>query len=184
MNFTQGFKAVVESLQREQVGFALIGGLALGVAGVARATMDIDFLVLRDDVLKVKRIMQSLGYALLHEGDEVAHFIHQNASQGRVDFLYAHRRYAREMLGRAREEPVLGGLQRLKVLGVEDQIGLKVQSSANNSSRYHQDMADIEALIRAHRTGLDLERIKRYFELFDRGEEFERLRQRAASDVR
>ena len=69
MNFTQGFKAVVESLQREQVDFALIGGLALGVAGVARATMDIDFLVLRDDVLKVKRIMQSLGYALLHEGD-------------------------------------------------------------------------------------------------------------------
>ena len=177
MDFAGSFQAVVECLQEEGVDIALIGGLALGVAGVARATMDMDFLVLRDDAAKVKRAMQKLGYAVLHESGEVAHYIHQDASRGRVDFLYAHRRYAREMLDRAPEESVFSGSQRLKVLCVEDQIGLKVQSSTNNPSRYHRDMADIEALMRAHRTDLDVARVKRYFELFDRGEEFERLRQ-------
>ena len=183
MDFSGAFQDVIGRLQEEGVEVALIGGLALGVAGVARATMDMDFLVLRDDAPKLKRVMRSLGYALLHETGEAAHYLHRDASRGRVDFLYAHRRYAREMLRNAREAPVLGGSERVKVLRVEDQIGLKVQASSNDPSRYHQDMADIQALLRAHRTRLDLAHIKRYFDLFERGEEFERLRQHTGPHV-
>ena len=122
--------------------------------------------------------MLSHGYELLHESEDVANFVHPIAGGGRIDFLYAHRTYARAMLEHAQVKPVLGGQHQVKVLRVEDQIGMKVQSSSNDPLRYHQDMADIEALMRAHRDALDLERIKGYFELFDRGAEFETLSRR------
>jgi len=47
--------------EAQGIRYALIGGLALGLLGVGRATMDIDFLVLRDDMPVVDRLMTELG---------------------------------------------------------------------------------------------------------------------------
>ena len=175
MDFAGAFQAVLSRFQEESIEVALIGGLALGASGVARATLDMDLLIPKEEASHVRTIMRSLGYTLLHESAEVANYIHSEAAGGRVDFLYAHRPYARAMLSRAREMSIGGGQHRVKVLRVEDQIGLKVQSSSNDPTRYHQDMADIEALLRAHRDGVDRGLLKEYFELFERGKEFERL---------
>ena len=62
----------------------------------------------------------------------------------------------------------------MKVLTVEDQIGLKVQSSSNDPERLHQDMADIELLIKNNYRNLDLNLLREYFSLFERKEEFEK----------
>jgi hypothetical protein len=169
---------LVEAFDRTQIDAALIGGLALGAVGVGRATQDIDFLIRKEDAPKVRALMQAKGYRLLHESDDVVNYVHALPLGGRVDFLYAHRRYARAMLERAAPQEAFGGQLRVKVVRVEDQIGLKVQSSANDPSRYHQDMADIEALMRAHREGLDYALIGEYFTLFDRTAELNALRQR------
>ncbi|MBI3324135.1 MAG: nucleotidyltransferase [Candidatus Omnitrophica bacterium] len=175
MEFGTSFRSVLEALQREHIETALIGGLALGAVGVGRATQDMDFLVRKEDAPRLKDLMQALGYALLHESQDVANYVHAVPAAGRVDFLYAHRRYARAMLERAGHHEVFGGTVRIKVIGVEDQIGLKVQSSANDPARYHQDMADIEALMRAHHAGLNEALVREYFELFDRTAEFDAL---------
>lgn len=77
------------------------------------------------------------------------------------------------MLQHAPFVKVFGGKLKIKVLKVEDIIGLKVQSSSNDPERYHQDMSDIENLIWVNYENLNLELIKEYFDLFNRRKELE-----------
>ena len=92
-----------------------------------------------------------------------------------MDFLLAQRKYTHEMLRRAVEKDVFDGKFKIKFIKIEDQIGLKIQSSSNNPTRYHQDMADIEELIKNNASELDMNIIKEYFLIFNRVDEFDKI---------
>jgi len=51
--------ALVEGFRSEGVEYALIGGFALGLWGVQRATVDLDFLIHRDRLPAVDRLIES-----------------------------------------------------------------------------------------------------------------------------
>lgn len=155
-----------------------MGGFALHAAGYARSTQDIDLLVLKEDMPKVKEILFSLGYDILFESEDVSSFIGKMRELGRLDFLHAHREYTKKMLQRAQEYGILNNTLSIKVIIPEDIIGLKVQSSSNDPVRYHRDMADIEFLIRRHRKTLDLDLVEKYFSLFERQEELNQILKR------
>jgi len=178
MNFELVFKELLQKFSEQNVRFALIGGFALHVAGFTRATDDIDFLIEAEDLVKVKDIMSRLGYELTHESSEFSNYWHPMAPLGAVDYLHAHRVYTRNMLSRAKNHKILYNLE-TPVLIPEDIIGLKVQSMVNNSQRYSLDMADIEYLIRENFDKLDLNIIRDYFNLFNRGHELDNLLKRA-----
>ena len=175
MDFEKVFKLLVEKFEKAGVDFALIGGFALHAAGYMRATNDIDFLADKDDMPKVKSIMSSLGYEILHESEDVSNFLSPLAPLGRVDFLHAHRKYAKAMLQRAVEKNILGHTVKAKVIIPEDLIGLKVQSSSNDPDRYHRDMADIEEVIKTKRVEMDMRLVKEYFDLLKRGPELQQI---------
>lgn len=175
MDFILVFKFLLETFQREKIDFALIGGFALQASGVTRTTRDIDLLILSENSRKIKDIMLKHGYKLIHESEDVLNFLSDKIELGRVDFLLAHRKYAIQMLKRAEEKEVIGKEFKIKVLRVEDQIGLKVQSSSNDPQRLHQDMADIEWLIKNNYPKLDIELLREYFRLFDRERELHKI---------
>ncbi|MCP4714634.1 MAG: nucleotidyltransferase family protein, partial [Deltaproteobacteria bacterium] len=60
------FKTVTEKLltqfEEQKIHYALMGGFALGAWGVPRATVDIDFLILKNDLPQVNRILTVMGY--------------------------------------------------------------------------------------------------------------------------
>ena len=176
MDFALVLKFISETFKRENIDFALIGGFALQAAGVTRTTLDIDMLILSTDSPKIKKIMLTHGYELIHESEDVLNFVSKKFELGRVDFFIAHRQYALEMLRRAEEKPVFQGKVNIKVLKVEDQIGLKVQSSSNDPKRYHQDMADIRLLIENNYEKLDMKIVDEYFALFNRQNELEDIK--------
>ncbi|MCR4336451.1 MAG: nucleotidyltransferase family protein [Candidatus Omnitrophica bacterium] len=178
MDFPKVFQLLLEKFNEKQVRFALIGGFALHAAGHTRTTDDIDFLVFQEDVAKIKAIMLSLGYELVHESEDVANYLGPAKPLGGVDFLYARRKYTRAMLERAKAQKVLDDRFQVKVILPEDLIGLKVQSSSNDPKRHHQDLADIEILLRIHRNHLDLNLVQEYFDLFDRREELKAILRR------
>ncbi len=66
---------------------------------------------------------------------------------------------------------ILGGQYKVRVIIPDDLIGLKVQSSSNDATRHHQDMADIEAILRLHQGKLNMAVIREYFALFEREKE-------------
>ena len=57
-------KALVTAFQRNEIQYALCGGLAMAVYGVTRATVDIDLLVRPEDVENAKRTARDLGFGM------------------------------------------------------------------------------------------------------------------------
>ena len=175
MDFKHTFEFIINSFEKESLTYALIGGFALEAVGVVRATMDIDLLVLAADKNKIKSIMLSNGYNLLFESNEVINFIGEIDSLGRVDFILAHRKYTLAMLKRAQKKNILQGKATIHVVEPEDLIGLKVQAIANDKSRLTQDLVDIQMIIKNNSESLDFSRIKEYFELFDKLDDYNSL---------
>ena len=141
------------------------------MAGISRTTKDIDFLISSEDAPKVKKLMLSFGYELIHESEDISSYLSKMVKWGRIDFLQAHRKYTRAMLTRAVDNDILEGRFKIKVLKIEDLIGLKVQASSNDPKRYHQDISDIEYLISNNYGNLDRSLIEEYFALFNRSKE-------------
>ena len=71
MDFKHTFEIITHSFEKENLKYAIIGGFALEAAGVIRATMDIDLLVLANDKNIIKPIMIANGYELAFESKEV-----------------------------------------------------------------------------------------------------------------
>lgn len=148
---------------------ALIGGLALAAHKVVRATQDIDFLVDSADADTLHRLLLGLGYRCIHRSEDAANYL--RGDEG-IDFLYAHRPAASRLLAEACERET--GMGRMRVVSGEGLIGLKLQAFVNNPKRT-QDVEDIRSLLRNNRGTLNMNEVKRYFALFDRGELFDEL---------
>jgi predicted nucleotidyltransferase len=181
MDFDRVLRDLILDFTERGVRYALIGGFAMGALGIARATMDLDFLVRRDDLATLDSIMDRRLYRLAYRSENVSQYVSDLALLGQVDFLHAFRLVSTSMLGRAREIDAFGGSLRVRTLPPEDIIGLKVQALANDPLRELQEIVDIRLL--AERFGPEMEwgRIREYFALFDRMEMYDELRQRYGS---
>jgi hypothetical protein len=58
------FKAIIAALNECEIDYAVCGGLAMAVYGLARATVDIDLLIAADDFERVKKVVHPLGYVI------------------------------------------------------------------------------------------------------------------------
>jgi hypothetical protein len=56
------FVNFTETLNRQNIDYAICGGWAMAIHGLPRATVDIDLLILADDLDKVWKTAQNLGY--------------------------------------------------------------------------------------------------------------------------
>ena len=178
MDFERVLKALLAEFDRHQIRYAAIGGFALGVLGYPRATMDLDFLVHRDDLKKLHERLTALGYQRAVHTENVSQYRHHEDAWGSVDFVHAFRKYTLSMLTRAKSYRVFGEKQTVKVVDPEDVIGLKVQGMVNDPDRKAQEAADIERLMGIYGSKLDWKRIQEYYELFRLGQEAKRLRKR------
>ena len=174
MNFEKVLTFLLTNFTKYQIDYALMGGFALNAAGYSRATEDIDVLILKDDMPKIKKLLLSMGYDILHESADVINFKGALKELGQIDFLLAHRSYTKNMLKRAREGDILKGKFTVKVITPEDIIGLKIQASPNDPHRSARDLADIEELLKRQRN-LDLKLLREYFSLFDREQELDAM---------
>lgn len=142
---------------------ALIGGLALAAHNVVRATRDVDFLVDADDADRIHAILAGLGYACVHRSQDAANYI--RGEEG-LDLLYAHRPEARRLLASAQDRDT--GIGRLRVIDAEGLIAFKLQAWSNDPAR-GRDLDDIRALLRNNPGALDMDRVRQYFAIFERG---------------
>ncbi|MGH6803862.1 MAG: nucleotidyltransferase family protein [Methyloceanibacter sp.] len=178
MDFELVLKTLISEFSRLQIRCAAIGGFALGVLGVPRQTMDLDFLVHRDDLEMLDGALKALGYTRMFQSENVSQYRHPDAAWGSVDFIHAFRKISLAMLDRAKDYPVLGGKQSLKTAQPEDVIGLKVQAMFNDPERRAQEQNDIERLMAQYGRQLEWNRIQEFYEVFDLADEAKKLRER------
>ena len=180
MDFERVLRVVLEAFEHDRVRYGVLGGFALAALGVPRTTMDIDFLIHRDDLPAVDRLLTGFGYVQRVRTENASHYRHPDAGWGSIDLLHAFRHYSLDALDRTSTHAVFGGTLQIKVLRPEDVIGFKVQAIANNPLRVAKDALDIETLMDFFRSRLDWNRVQEYYELFERGKEGRRLRERYA----
>jgi predicted nucleotidyltransferase len=173
MDFPKVLTVLSREFAKRNVDFAIAGGLAIHILGVQRFTSDLDVMTLFSDSEKVDDIMRGLGYETLQRTPGFANYHSSDWEKGRVDVLFAQRKYSTAMLLRARPQEVFGF--KVNVLEPTDLVGLKIQAIANDPERAPQDMADIHQLLQLYAKSVDWELIKEYFDLFDPRAEFHKL---------
>lgn len=167
MDFKTVLDIMLKNFQKGNIRYGLIGGFALGALGIPRATIDLDFLVHREDLAKIDMIMKHNGYECVYKSENVSQYVSAIKIFGEVDFLHAFREISLKMLERASELEIFDGTLKIKVLNPEDIIGLKIQALANNPARQSREYLDIEAIMEQYGKNLDWRRIEEYFLLFE-----------------
>ena len=178
MDFKAVLSLIIKRFSKEQVRYALMGGFALGALGVPRATIDLDFLVHREDLPKIDSIMKENGYECMYKSENVSQYVSAVKIFGEIDFLFAFRDISIKMLERALTKDIFSGELKIRVLRPEDIIGLKVQALINDKTRAAKEYLDIEALMEYYGPDLDWISIKEYFEIFGKAGKFKELKKR------
>ena len=181
MDFRAVLGFLVRDFSAKNVRYAIMGGFAMGAWGIVRATMDLDFLIHRDDLPAADATLAAHGYRILHRTENVSQFVSDLKPFGQVDFLHAFRPLSLGMLERARPVSVFDAGFRIPVLAPEDLIALKVQASSNDPSRKQSDMVDIALIGERFGSRLDWDRVMEFFALFGRGKELEEIRRKYGS---
>lgn len=178
MDFELVLKRLLAEFDGDRIRYAVIGGFALGVLGVARQTLDLDFLVHRNDLTRLDARLANLGYKRVFHTENVSQYRHDDGAWGSFAIVHAFRQISLAMLQRAKSYPVFGGTQSARAVDAEDMIGLKVQALCNDATRSAQERADIERLMAHYGKRLDWARTEEYYVLFGLGEEIKNLKER------
>ena len=173
--FVRSIALVLAVARRKRFRAALIGGFALPFHGVQRSTGDVDFLVDASGSAALHDALLAAGARCLHQSADAANYAPGRSRLCPLDFIFARRERARDMLGRAQPRLLRGARLRVPVVDAEALIGLKLQALVNAPARRAREEADIEALFAAQRGSLDAEILRDYYRLFDRERELDRL---------
>src|SRR5437773_4181929 len=100
--FVRSIVLVLGVARRRRFRVALIGGFALPFHGVQRATGDVDFLADARGSTALHEALLATGARCLHRGVDAANYGSGTSGLSPVDFIFARRERASEMLRRAR----------------------------------------------------------------------------------
>jgi len=178
MNFEKVIRHLVSALEERGVSYALIGGFAMALRGVQRATVDLDLILMLEHLETADRILTDCSYVRVFRSENVSHYESKDGDWGRIDILHAFRGPSLGMLKRAEPIEVFNGV-RAKVVQVEDLIGLKIQALVNNPSRADRDWLDVRLVLEAaaeQGREMDWELLASYLEIFGMADRLEQLK--------
>jgi hypothetical protein len=138
-------KRVLETLDRNQIPYAVIGGLAVSHHAVPRLTQDVDLLVLAEDTGRIRALFPGC----YQRGTAVVEIYDIEGT--RVDVLPAKLRYQREVVRNAMPGEIEG--MPAKVASVRDLLLLKMFAAPNRPSlgARRKDETDITQLLEINR---------------------------------
>jgi len=173
--FVRSIAFVLAAARGNRFRVALIGGFALPFHGVQRATGDVDFLADARGSAPLHDALLAAGARCLHRSGDAANYAPGTSRLSPVDFIFARRQRAADMLHRATPRLLRGARLRVPVVDAEALIGLKLQALVNAPSRRAREQADIEAVFAAQGASLDVALLRDYYRLFDREGDLDRL---------
>jgi hypothetical protein len=141
--------AVARHLNAQDIPYALIGAMALGLYGFPRYTSDIDLITDSRSWPAILKIMNELGYECFQKTDAFAQFDSEMGILGKVDFLFVRSEDGLAILDRrvVVEDDLLGNQP---VVQPTDYLVLKLMAVANNPDRAISDEADIAVFLKLH----------------------------------
>jgi hypothetical protein len=143
MQLHEEFAALVQALEEQRLEYAVVGGLAVAIWGVPRATTDIDLLVSRRELRRVLALAKRLGFDVIAnpmkfgDGTELCRTTKfQQGEQLTLDLLLV-----------SEEEPDWQGRQRLPFgAGLVTVVSRATLIQMKARAARPQDLADIAKL--------------------------------------
>jgi hypothetical protein len=173
LNFEIVLRVVSDFLEEKGARHAVIGGVALISYGLARTTLDLDFLVESSGQDDLIQFLESRGYQTLHRSSGYSNHAHPDlATWGSLDFVYVSGQTSRELFAACRATTGPGGLS-ISVPKPEHIAALKVRAMKNDPARTLQDLADVRFLLTL--PGVDSLEIRDYFDRQGLGDRFDDL---------
>jgi hypothetical protein len=147
-------KRVLDTLERNQIPYALIGGLAVSHHAVPRLTQDVDLIVRVEDMGRVRTLFPGC----YQRGTPVVEIYDIDGT--RVDLLPAKLRYQRAVVDNAGTGAIEGTPAR--IASVRDLILLKLLAAPNRAEldARRADEADITSLLRVNSQTVSREDIR------------------------
>jgi hypothetical protein len=138
---TETVKSVLATLDRNQIPYAVIGGLAVSHHAIPRLTQDVDLVVFHEDSGRVRKLFPGC----YQRGTAVVEVYDIDGT--RVDFLPAKLRYQREVVHSAVQGQIEG--MPARIASVRDLLLLKMFAAGSRPliGDRKQDEADIARLL-------------------------------------
>jgi hypothetical protein len=161
MEFDLVLRTFVEFFEREEIRYAVIGGLAVHAWGRVRPTNDADFAVSSSNRQHVIEFAESLGYATTNQSEGYSNHQHSDSKWGHVDFMYLRGDTAVRVLGGIRMKGLLPDHQ-VAVASPEHLAMMKALAMKNFPHRALYEGEDVYILLKV--PGIDKAAIREYFE--------------------
>lgn len=160
MRFDEVLMTFTRELERLNLRYAVIGGLALQALGLSRFTRDIDLVVENSGRDAVISFAESLGYETLHASEGYSNHLHADETMGRIDFMYVDHATAGKLFNAASMKPIVGDVV-APVASPEHLLAMKALAMKNAPRRVLTDSADVQFLLAL--PGVDRTAVRDYF---------------------
>jgi hypothetical protein len=164
--------SILGAMFREaHIRVVLIGGYAINAHKVQRNTLDIDFMLTRNDYHAIETKLLGMGFSVFNSQDSFIQLKNAQPGVRDIDFMFCDEHTVDEIDRNGLSVQIAG--EQFRIPSVLHLIALKLHAVKNNRERELYDIPDIVRLIRANRIDLrspELEKICLKFgtrELYD-----------------
>ena len=149
MDYSKAFHLVAKASKKSAVPCVLIGGFAINFYKVTRDTLDIDFLITKEDFAKIKGALIIAGYTEGFATDVAVRFSNKKETLD-IDFMIVDKATREKIIKDGKEVEVVGEM--LVIPSVDHLIALKLHAIKNNQkNRILKDLPDIVNLIKINK---------------------------------
>jgi len=149
MDYAKAFHLVVGASKKSSVPCVLIGGFAINFYKVTRNTLDVDFLITKDDFKKIKDSLIEAGYAENFATDVAVRMSNKKGVLD-IDFMIVDETTRSKIIEGGRSVEVVG--EKLIIPSVNHLIALKLHAMKHNpKNRLWKDLPDVINLIKANK---------------------------------
>ncbi|MDB6040630.1 MAG: hypothetical protein JWM99_4471 [Verrucomicrobiales bacterium] len=153
---------IAKCVQETDLEFLVIGGLAVIAYGYSRDTVDLDYLVRRNNRREWTAELARHGYAIFHEHDNFAQFTSPDSID--VDLMFVNDQTFDKLWSESSLKPVGG--TRVRFPALDHLVALKLHVIKQNiPHRIIRDLDDVMNLVKLNQVDL---RSDKWRELFDR----------------
>ncbi|HEV8239218.1 MAG TPA: nucleotidyl transferase AbiEii/AbiGii toxin family protein [Thermoanaerobaculia bacterium] len=160
MDFAAVLSAIAADMDRHELRYAVVGGIALAGLGMPRTTIDLDIVTDAEAQAHVVAFLEGLGFETVHRSAAYSNHLHREPALGRVDVVYVRRDTAEQLFASVQRVPGPGGLD-MPVPAAEHLVAMKVLAMKNDPRREPQELVDIRFLLA--RPDVDREQVREYF---------------------
>jgi hypothetical protein len=149
MDYAKAFHIVAKASKKSAVPCVLIGGFAINFYKVTRNTLDIDFLITKEDFAKIKDALLFAGYAEEFATDVAIRFSNKIDALD-IDFMIVDNKTREKIIRDGKMTEVVG--EKLIIPSIDHLIALKLHAIKHSKkNRIWKDLPDIIRLIQMNK---------------------------------